>query len=239
MIINTYPTLVALLLSACTVNKPCTVEGIVLEENSSSVDDTGQPLPVDDTGRDTGYDTSSFDTGDSSSFDTAFYDTGSFDTSVYDTGAHDTGSFSDVHDSDVVIETGVSRDTGVYDPVDTGSVSPSDSGVDHGSLDTGYSPEQWCTASTVPESVPFVMLLPKHYALVDSDEYFETNTGSRNTLVLEDSVYTREDTYGCSCERILDCKPSTALTGEYLYGCTEGTMKDWVAQRGWADNCSE
>lgn len=231
---NSYPTLVALILPACVWDHSKVTLGNVYEDTASSADDTGKPLPVDDT---SSLDTALSDTGS----DTGVYDSGSFDTSVYDTASVDSGSFdTSVYDTAL-------RDTGVYD---TGSVTPSvsDSGVfdtgvydsaslDSSSFDTGYSPERWCASSTVPESVPFITLLPQHYALVDSDDYFETNTGSRSKPVIEDSVYTLNDTYGCSCERILDCKPSTALTGEYQYGCTEGTMKDWVNQRGWAAYC--
>ena len=140
-------------------------------------------------------------------------DTGLFDTGVFDTGIYDSGSWD---------------------------TSREDSGLDSGSLDTStYSVDAWCSSTTVPESIPFVRLLPNHYALVDSDAFFETNTGSRSAPFITDSAYTITDTYGCSCERILACKPSDRISEEYAFGCTEGTMKDWVAQRGWAARCSE
>lgn len=230
---NTYPTLVALILPACASSK--TVQyGTVLEDSGYNQHDTGEPLLVDDTGF---SDTGLYDPGQDTGFlDTCVLDTGAYDTWLSDTGMHDTslrdsGSFDTGLYDTALVDTGVS-DSGV---LDTGRYDTAL--VDSGSFDTGYSPEQWCATSTVPESVPFVTLLPQHYALVDDDKFFETNTGSRSKPVIEDSVYTLNDTYGCSCERILDCKPSTALTGEDLYGCTEGTMKDWVAQRGWAAYC--
>lgn len=79
--------------------------------------------------------------------------------------------------------------------------------------------------------------MKNRYALVDEDEYFETNTGSRSSPVLEDSLYTLSDTYGCSCERILDCEPSEKTNEEYAVGCTGGTMNDWINQRAWATEC--
>ena len=40
--------------------------------------------------------------------------------------------------------------------------------------------------------------------------------------------------YGCTCEEILAfCKPGGTL-GQYKYGCSQGTYKNWLNQRGWA-----
>lgn len=218
---NSYPTLVTLVASACIWEHPGIIDGKVYEDTGASASDSDAPLPVDDTSLDTAL----VDTGvaDSGSFDTSVYETASVDSGPFDTGVYDT-ALKDTRISD----SGV-FDTGVYDSAS----------LDSGSFDTGYSPEQWCASSTVPESVPWVRLLPEHYALVDSDAFFETNTGSRSEPVIEDSTYTLSDTYGCSCERILECKPSARISEEYGFGCTEGTMKDWISQRGWAAYCSE
>ncbi|MBN2203145.1 MAG: VCBS repeat-containing protein [Candidatus Aenigmarchaeota archaeon] len=47
-----------------------------------------------------------------------------------------------------------------------------------------------------------------------------------------------EETYGCSCEQILYCKPGTD-TGEYKFGCSVGTMNVWIYQKAesWAPDC--
>ena len=45
-------------------------------------------------------------------------------------------------------------------------------------------------------------------------------------------------THGCSCIQILDCKPGNN-NGEVKHGCTEGTMKKWLSQQGWAETCSD
>jgi hypothetical protein len=154
------------------------------------------------------------DTGDSF----PAYDTGSPDSS-YETGIVDTSIDSGFYE------------TGVYDSgsLDSGLRDSSDSGLS--------TAEDWCASTVYPESVPTVQLLPNRYALVDDDEYFETNNGSRSSPTIEDSVYTAADAHGCSCERILDCKPSGTVKDEYEFGCTEGTMKDWINQRAWATEC--
>ena len=46
------------------------------------------------------------------------------------------------------------------------------------------------------------------------------------------------DTFGCSCEQILYCKPG-ANVGELKWGCSEGTMHVWTSQIGWAPDCQD
>ena len=41
---------------------------------------------------------------------------------------------------------------------------------------------------------------------------------------------------GCSCTDMLKCKPGNN-EGELKYGCTKGTIDDWLGQRGWALSC--
>ncbi len=120
---------------------------------------------------------------------------------------------------------------------DSGSAYEDTGVLDSGLLDTALSAaEQWCASSSVPETVPYVQLLPNHYALTDSDEFFETNNGSSSAPVITDSGYILSDTYGCSCKQILACKAS-GTGAEYEYGCTKGTLEDWINQRGWASDC--
>ncbi|MBN2518019.1 MAG: putative metal-binding motif-containing protein, partial [Candidatus Altiarchaeota archaeon] len=45
-----------------------------------------------------------------------------------------------------------------------------------------------------------------------------------------------QQTYGCSCEQILFCKPGED-TGELKFGCSQGTVDIWTGQKGWAPDC--
>ncbi|MBW2981794.1 hypothetical protein KY343_02835 [Candidatus Woesearchaeota archaeon] len=93
-----------------------------------------------------------------------------------------------------------------------------------------------CPNTIIPEGVPTDVLRPNNYAQTDSDTFFETNTGSAANPFITDSGYTIVDTYGCSCEQILFCKPGQDV-GEQKWGCTEGTMNVWISQTGWAPDC--
>lgn len=95
-----------------------------------------------------------------------------------------------------------------------------------------------CLGSIVPESVPTDELRPNNYAQIDSDLFFETNTGSAKKPVIEHSSITMKDTYGCTCEQILYCKPGVD-NGEYKWGCSQGTMNVWVNQMGWSLDCQQ
>lgn len=89
-------------------------------------------------------------------------------------------------------------------------------------------------------------LRPNHYADIDGDKIFETNTGSVSEPIIVDSKITLKDTFGCNCEQILDCK-SGDNTGEYNWGCTggpeenpksRGTINLWVNKQAWAAQCT-
>jgi len=96
--------------------------------------------------------------------------------------------------------------------------------------------EDKCPDTVIPEGVPTDALRPNHYAQMDGDMYFETNTGSASNPYITDSSYSIVDTYGCSCEQILYCKPG-ANNGEEKWGCTAGTMNVWTNQIGWSLDC--
>lgn len=75
-----------------------------------------------------------------------------------------------------------------------------------------------CLGTVVPEGVPSVALNPNHYALVNGDLTFDTNGGS--------SVFTIQQTAGCSCAQILVSQGFGK--GQAKHGCSQGTMDDWI-----------
>jgi hypothetical protein len=75
-----------------------------------------------------------------------------------------------------------------------------------------------CLGTQVPEGVAANGLNPNHYALVDADLIFDTNGGS--------SVFTVQQTAGCSCEQILVSMGFGK--GQAKHGCSQGTMDDWI-----------
>ena len=79
-------------------------------------------------------------------------------------------------------------------------------------------------------------LVPNNFADVDGDGLFETNTGSNSNPIIEDSAYTLVDTYGCSCEQILFCKPGENK-GEVKHGCSQGTMDIFIQKTAWSTEC--
>ena len=85
-----------------------------------------------------------------------------------------------------------------------------------------------CDNTVLPESVPSDSLKQNHYACTDDDYIFETSTGDSNVSLA--------DTYGCTCEQILYCKPG-GNNGEHKFGCSPGTMEIWIAQTDWAPDC--
>jgi len=100
--------------------------------------------------------------------------------------------------------------------------------------------EDKCPDTVLPESIPTKRLLTNHYADIDGDGIFETIKrkikGSNDYIIrdrIDDSNYTLEDTYGCSCEQILEIKPGSDK-GEEKFGCVIGTIKTWIKQIGWA-----
>jgi predicted extracellular nuclease len=82
-----------------------------------------------------------------------------------------------------------------------------------------------CTETRIPEGVPTIRLNPNHYALVDAGGTFETTAppGKAGRM----PSFTIADTRGCSCEQILD-RGGAAEGGERNFGCSAGTMKNWV-----------
>jgi MYXO-CTERM domain-containing protein len=85
-----------------------------------------------------------------------------------------------------------------------------------------------CEDTEIPEAVPTTDILkPNHSALIEKigDPYQFTTAGANNKP--DTFEYTIVDTGGCSCEQILDEKPGNN-EGEYMFGCSPGTMKNWV-----------
>jgi hypothetical protein len=93
-----------------------------------------------------------------------------------------------------------------------------------------------CPRTVLPENIPTIRLLPMYYADVDGDRIFETrNLWSKNKII--DTKYNLTNTYGCSCEQILNCKPGKNVN-EHMFGCSEDTIKTWIKQKCWAPTCS-
>ncbi len=103
-----------------------------------------------------------------------------------------------------------------------------------------------CPGTLIPESVPTAAgLNPNHYALLD-DEDFIFDTVSRikaertnlttpdadstfdrfSRIRVEQTIITTTDTAGCSCEQIIDALDLGL--GQRKYGCSRGTMREWV-----------
>jgi MYXO-CTERM domain-containing protein len=82
-----------------------------------------------------------------------------------------------------------------------------------------------CPGTVLPESVPTIRLGINHFADIDGDGVFETTEPNG---VGPQRHYTLKDTYGCTCEQIID----TLGIGEghRKYGCSVGTMDRWT---GW------
>lgn len=56
-----------------------------------------------------------------------------------------------------------------------------------------------------------------------------------NTNVLNPNIgaYSLADTFGCSCEQILEYKPGKNV-GELKSGCSRGTIENWISEFGWS-----
>ena len=80
-----------------------------------------------------------------------------------------------------------------------------------------------CPGTVVPEGVPTQGLNPNHYALVDGDRVFDTNTPHGGGA---GDVFTLDDTAGCSCEQIIDAQHLG--NGLRKHGCPVGVMRNWV-----------
>lgn len=83
-----------------------------------------------------------------------------------------------------------------------------------------------CTETRIPEGVPTIRLNPNHYALVDGDGKFDTTAPPGKSGRMPS--FSLADTRGCSCAQILD-RTGTLEAGERSFGCSPGTMKNWVA----------
>ena len=84
-----------------------------------------------------------------------------------------------------------------------------------------------CPGTALPERVPTVRLLVNHFADVDGDGVFDTVSPKGKG---PQRYYTLEDTYGCSCQQIIE-----ALylgNGHRKHGCSIGAMDHWVESRG-------
>lgn len=78
-----------------------------------------------------------------------------------------------------------------------------------------------CAATVVPERVPAVRLVEKHFALVNADRTFDTPAKHAGP------VFTLDDTRGCSCEQILD-RVERGTVGERNIGCSLETLTNWI-----------
>lgn len=83
-----------------------------------------------------------------------------------------------------------------------------------------------CPNTKLPEK--FIRLLVNHFGEVDGDKIFETRKKPLSPLV--DSEYDLADTYGCSCQQILAKKPGLNV-GEKQFGCTKGTIENWIKKQ--------
>jgi len=95
-------------------------------------------------------------------------------------------------------------------------IAPADSDGD-GVFDNWAGIVDKCPETVIPGNVPSEYLKPSGH-------------------IVPDTEYTFQDTFGCSCEQILYCKPGENK-GEYKWGCSGGTMNVWVNQIGWSSNC--
>ena len=82
-----------------------------------------------------------------------------------------------------------------------------------------------CSGTVIPESVPTERLGTNRFALVNGDGVFDTTSPKGKG---PQRSYTIQDTAGCSCAQIIDNLQLGA--GERKYGCTVGTMDEWVAE---------
>jgi len=77
-----------------------------------------------------------------------------------------------------------------------------------------------CPGTMIPETAPTDGLGKNRWVLMDGDTVFDTN-GKQS------SVYTLEDTAGCSCEQIIEAQGLGE--GHTRFGCSNSAIKDWIA----------
>lgn len=134
------------------------------------------------------------------------------------------------YDSDTCLEWGSVTDCSPGESCESGECVVPDSDND-GVPDA----DDQCSDTLLPDGVPEKNLKPNHYADVDGDGIFEVTVPKSKTKAIVDSVYTLADTRGCTCEQILAIKEGNNL-GEKMYGCSSGTMSEFVAGADWAYN---
>jgi len=83
-----------------------------------------------------------------------------------------------------------------------------------------------CPGTVLPEVVPTGKLAPNHFADVSGDGIFDTASPSPQGSPLP--TYTIEDTYGCSCEQIIEALGLGE--GHAKHGCSIGVMTQWMSE---------
>jgi hypothetical protein len=81
-----------------------------------------------------------------------------------------------------------------------------------------------CPGTVLPEV--FAKLNPNNYGDIDGDKIFEVGSAKGYA----DSTYTITKTSGCGCQQILAQKPGNN-EGEKKFGCTKGTMENFIKQK--------
>jgi hypothetical protein len=89
-----------------------------------------------------------------------------------------------------------------------------------------------CAGTVIPESVPLLQLKVNRHALIDEDGVFDTVEPAGEG---PGTVFTLQDTRGCSCEQILDSlhelypEDYGSMVGLRMHGCTKGGIEEFIA----------
>ena len=81
----------------------------------------------------------------------------------------------------------------------------------------------YCPNTVIPESLPTHSLRVNRFALVDSDDVFDTRPPQDKD---PRRSYTIADTSGCSCTQIIEAQGLGY--GHTKFGCSIDAMDDWV-----------